>query len=87
LGIGACLYGRNSGEYMTTSKKKLSPSRTYMAMLNNADFSGYYFIRFTIPACYEDVEPDWYFLHQTSIAGCLEVCFAIEDIQPFLKET
>jgi hypothetical protein len=76
--------------------KTASPSRTYIAMCNKSNFSGFYFRRFTLPMTKEvwitavdkgEVEVEnsvehasWFFLNVLNFEACLEMCFPAEDL-------
>ena len=75
-------------------EKKLSPSRTYVAMCNKSDFSGFYFKKFSIPlpgkgyeGQAEDVSPSWYFLNVLNFVACLEEIIIWEDFQDLQDQT
>lgn len=67
--------------------KSSSPSRTYIAMCNNAHFDGYYFRKFILPEKehgYEientSVRASWHFLNRLDYVACIEGCFPAEDL-------
>jgi hypothetical protein len=66
---------------LSMAEKKLSPSRTYVAMCNKADFSGFYFRKFTIPEEHVGADPGWWFLNRVDFVACLEQVITAEDFQ------
>jgi hypothetical protein len=77
---------------MATTKSP-SSSRTYVAMCNSPDFTGYYFRKFVLPEKEEVYEApseyfensiataSWYFLNRLNFVACLESCMTFEDYQ------
>lgn len=70
-----------------TKSSSPSPSRKYVAICNKADFSGYYFCRFTLPASYENTGPlaSWYFLNCLDAVACIEGVVTNEDFNNVLE--
>lgn len=72
------------------TKKMVSPSRQYVAILNKSNFDGYRFRRFELPETapsYMGFRPmlnnadqaAWYFLNVLDHISCLENCCPLED--------
>lgn len=72
------------------TKKMVSPSRQYVAILNKSNFDGYRFRRFELPETapsYMGFRPmlnnadqaAWYFLNVLDHTSCLENCCPLED--------
>lgn len=74
---------------MSEPKKSPSPSRTYVAVCNKGNFSGYYLRKFVLP---EDAEENslahasWYFLNRLNFEACLEFVMTFEDYQNLTPE-
>ena len=63
------------------SNKRVSPSRTYIAICNTTNFNGYRFRRFKLPQRYEnDTERAcWYFLNRLDQFSCIDGCYTAEE--------
>ena len=53
---------------LSTTHKNVSPSRTYVALCNNGNFDGHYFIKFTLPETVDQV-PEYF----QQFAGCHDI--------------